>query len=46
VTLADVKRVLRAHFDPSRLRVLVVSNPEVALKLLAGLGEAEVVAIR
>lgn len=46
VTMADVKRVLREHFDPSKLRVLVVSNPEVAQKLLAGLGETEVVAIR
>ncbi len=41
VTMDDVKRVLKQHFCTQDLRLLVVSNPEVARKALEGLGPIE-----
>jgi zinc protease len=38
VTMDDVKRVLKQHFCTKDLRLLVVSNPDVARKALDGLG--------
>ena len=42
VTMADVKRVLASRFNTHDLKILVVSNPDVARKALAGLGPIEV----
>lgn len=41
VTMDDVKRVLKQHFCTKDLRLLVVSNPDVAKKALEGLGPIE-----
>ena len=42
VTMTDVRRALKSYFCLDDLRILVVSNPEVARKQLAGLGPIEV----
>lgn len=42
VTMADVKRVLKQYFCTSDLKILVVTNGELARKALAGLGPVEV----
>lgn len=41
VTMADVKRVLKSYFCTEDLKVLVVTNGELAQKALAGLGSLE-----
>jgi zinc protease len=45
VTMDDCKRVLKTYFGPDALRILVVSNPEVARAQLDGLGPIEVAEI-
>jgi zinc protease len=42
VTMVDCRRALKSYFCVDDLRVLVVSNPEVAKKALEGLGPIEV----
>jgi zinc protease len=42
VTMADCRRALKSYFCVDDLRILVVSNPEVAKKALEGLGPVEV----
>lgn len=42
VTLADVRRVLQAHFCTTDLDLVVVTNADVARKALAGLAPLEV----
>ena len=42
VTMADCRRALKSYFCVDDLRILVVSNPEVARKALEGLGPVEV----
>jgi zinc protease len=42
VTMADVRRVLKSRVCIDDLRILVVSNPDVAKKALTGLAPAEV----
>jgi len=42
VTMADCRRALKSYFCVDDLRILVVSNPEVAKKALEGLGPIEV----
>jgi zinc protease len=42
VTMADARRALKSYFCADDLRILVVSNPEVARKQLEGLGAIEV----
>ena len=42
VTMADVRRVLKTYVCTDDLRILVVSNPDVAKKALTGLAPAEV----
>jgi zinc protease len=41
VTMNDVKRVLKSYFCTDDLKVLVVTNGELAQKALAGLGSVE-----
>jgi zinc protease len=41
VTMADVKRVLKSYFCTEDLKVLVVTNGDLAQKALAGLGALE-----
>ena len=41
VTMADVKRVLKAYFCTEDLKILVVTNGELAQKALDGLGALE-----
>jgi len=41
VTMADVKRVLKAYFCTEDLKILVVTNGELAQKALDGLGSLE-----
>lgn len=45
VSMADVKRVLKTYFCTQDLKILVVTNGELAKKALAGLGQIEVVEI-
>jgi zinc protease len=45
VTMDDVKRVLKAYFCTGDLKILVVTNGEMAKKALDGLGQIEVVEI-
>lgn len=45
VTMDDVRRALKSYVCVDDLRLLVVSNPEVAKAALEGLGPVEVVAI-
>jgi zinc protease len=42
VTMEDVRRALKSYFCAEDLRILVVSNPEVARAQLEGLGAIEV----
>lgn len=42
VTMADLRRALKSYFCVDDLRILVVSNPEVAKPQLDGLGPIEV----
>ena len=42
VTMADARRALKSYFCVDDLRILVVSNPELARKELEGLGTIEV----
>lgn len=42
VTMTDCRRALKSYFCTDDLRILVVSNPEVAKKALGGLGPIEV----
>ena len=42
VTMTDCRRALKSYFCVDDLRILVVSNPEVAKKALDGLGPIEV----
>lgn len=42
VTMADCRRALKSYFCVDDLRILVVSNPEVAKKALEGLGPIDV----
>ena len=42
VTMTDCRRALKSYFCVDDLRILVVSNPEVARKALEGLGPIEV----
>jgi zinc protease len=42
VTMADVRRVLKTYVCTDDLRILVVSNPDLAKKVLTGLAPAEV----
>ncbi|HYM80683.1 MAG TPA: pitrilysin family protein [Candidatus Limnocylindria bacterium] len=42
VTMADARRALKSYFCVDNLRILVVSNPEVAKKALQGLGPTAV----
>ncbi len=42
VTMADCRRALKSYFCVDDLRILVVSNPEMAKKALEGLGPIEV----
>jgi zinc protease len=42
VTMVDCRRALKSYFCVDDLRILVVSNPEVARKALEGLGPIEV----
>jgi zinc protease len=42
VTMEDCRRALKSYFCVDDLRILVVSNPEVAKKALQGLGPIEV----
>ena len=42
VTMADCRRALKSYFCVDDLRILVVSNPEMAKKALAGLGPIDV----
>jgi len=42
VTMADCRRALKSYFCVEDLRILVVSNPEVAKKALEGLGPIDV----
>ncbi len=42
VTMADCRRALKSYFCVDDLRILVVSNPEVAKKAVEGLGPVEV----
>ena len=42
VTMVDCRRALKSYFCVDDLRILVVSNPELAKKALDGLGPAEV----
>ena len=42
VTMVDCRRALKSYFCVDDLRILVVSNPEVARTALDGLGPAEV----
>jgi zinc protease len=41
VTMADVKRVLKSYFCTEDLKILVVSNGDLAKQALAGLGTLE-----
>jgi len=41
VTMADVKRVLKTYFCTDDLKILVVSNGELAKQALDGLGAME-----
>jgi zinc protease len=45
VTMDDVKRVLKTYFCTNDLKILVVTNGEMAKKALDGLGQIEVVEI-
>lgn len=45
VTMDDVKRVLKSYFCTGDLKILVVTNGEMAKKALDGLGQIEVVEI-
>ena len=45
VSMDDVKRVLKTYFCTSDLKILVVTNGEMAKKALDGLGQIEVVEI-
>lgn len=45
VTMDDVKRVLKTYFCTGDLKILVVTNGEMAKKALDGLGQIEVVEI-
>jgi hypothetical protein len=40
--MTDVRRALKSYFCVDDLRILVVSNPEIAKKQLEGLGTIEV----
>jgi len=42
VTMVDCRRALKSYFCVDELRILVVSNPEMARKSLEGLGPIEV----
>jgi predicted Zn-dependent peptidase len=42
VTMTDCRRALKSYFCTDDLRILVVSNPDVAKKALEGLGTIEV----
>jgi len=42
VSMTDVRRALKSYFCVDDLRILLVSNPEVAKKQLDGLGPIEV----
>ena len=42
VTMTDVRRALKSYFCVDDLRILVVSNPDTARRLLEGLGPIEV----
>jgi len=42
VTMTDCRRALKSYFCADDLRILVVSNPEVAKQALGGLGPIEV----
>ena len=42
VTMTDVRRALKSYFCVDDLRILVVSNPEIAKKQLEGIGTIEV----
>ncbi len=42
VTMADCRRALKSYFCVDDLRILVVSNPEMARRALEGLGPIEV----
>ena len=42
VTSADIQRVAQAHFDPDRLQVVAVGDPELISAPLAALGVGEI----
>jgi zinc protease len=46
VTMSDVRRVLERYFPTENMRILVVSNPDVAKPALTGLGPIEVKAVQ